>query len=182
MSEMRCNHDGCGMFADHAGYCSKHQPEFELTVQQEADLAQSANDWINLLIVEKLVDPFKHAEIAAVIARAMRNSVIAQVKEIIPLRETLKEAGIRLGEITVHALKLEKHGVTLATHLSAANEIGDVAAKALDLMSRQTCQCLQEIDEGGVTTIQHTEGCTAKISKDALDAMKKLMEPLIEGA
>ncbi len=153
----------------------KDEKKFDLTIQQEADLAQSANEWINLLIEKKLVDPFKHAAIAAIISRAMRDTALGQMKEINTLRTSLKEAGEHLSKLTTHGVKLEANGTILSNHLSVANEIGDEAAKALDFLSRQECDC----EDGSGPTGKHGEGCSVWIAAEALIAMRKLMEGIL---
>lgn len=149
----------------------KEEKKYELTVQQEADLAQSANQWINLLIEKKLVDPFKHAPIAAILARAMRDTAIGQMKDLKLMGETLIESRDHLTKLAAHGVKLEARGIELSKLLNISNAITDEAAKALDLMSRQRCDCGPE-----ETGQKHEAGCSKKIAQDALDAIKVMME------
>lgn len=146
--------------------------EHELTVQQEADLAQSANEWVNVLIKKKLIDPFQFVGVAAIIAQAMRDTAIGQMKDLKLMGETLIESRDHLKKLAAHSVKLEARGIELSKLLTLSNAITDEAAKALDLLSRQDCDCPQKIH------VEHTEGCSKKFAQDALDAIKVMMETI----
>lgn len=73
-----------------------------------------------------------------------------------------------------HLTRVTDQGVLLAEHLTLMNAVSDEAAKALDLLSRQTCPC-HEISEDNKLK-NHSEGCSVRIACEALAEMKKLME------
>lgn len=144
--------------------------EVALTVQQEADLDQAAYEWVQemKLVVNAIQGP-NEEKIGDIVAKAMKASCLEQIKEIKILRREVFETGEHLGKVT-------QQGAIIANHLSLQMQLADEAAKALDLLSRQTCNCLQEIGGDGESETMHKLGCSAKFSSDALAAMKKMME------
>ena len=146
------------------------EEEFQLTVQQEADLDQAAYEWVQemKLIVNAIQGPNEN-KIGNIVAAAMKASCLEQIKEIRSLRTTITKIGEHLTRVT-------DQGVLLAEHLTIMNAVADEAAKALDFLSRKTCKCVQEIDGDGIIAIQHNEGCSVRIACEALAEIKKLME------
>jgi len=144
--------------------------EVALTVQQEADLDQAAHAWVQemKLVVNAIQGP-NEEKIGDIVAEAMKASCLEQIKEIKRLRREVFETSEHLGKVT-------EQGAIIANHLSLQTQLADEAAKALDVMSRQTCKCDLMIDFEGEAETKHSEGCSTKISSDALAAMKELME------
>lgn len=140
-----------------------------LTVQQEADLDQAAYEWAGDLMRKGLVFSKKRKSVSKIIAKAMKGACLAQIKEIKRLRAEVAETAEHLGKVTQQA-------AIIANYLSLQTALADEGAKALDVMSRQSCECIGTVDEEGTPFMVHHEGCSRGISIDALTAIKKLME------
>ncbi len=139
-----------------------------LTIQQEADLDQAAYEWVQemKLIVNAIQGP-NEQKIGDIVANAMKAACLEQIKEIKRLRTEVAETAEHLGKVTDQA-------VLISNHLTMQTQRADEAAKALDLLSRQVCECPASIEPHELR--DHTEGCSMKIAEDALVAMKTIME------